>query len=418
MWKLIYNLLVHSALPFFIPFGLARKKIRRNFFERLVPEPPGKALAEPLWIHAASVGEAFIAENFVNYVRPKVKNDFIVTTNTYYTRDLLRKRLQGSIAVFSLPFDLPYSIRRFIGTSAFAALLLVETEIWPNLIWSAKRMGIPVLIINGRISDATLARYRRVSFFLKSVLSSVDLVLAQSEEQAQRFVSLGMAPSKVVNTGNLKYYREIKNPLRQGPKEYMVTFGSIREKELPQLIPVIIALKREFPHIGLFLAPRELTLISAIERELPNGLGVTRYSTMKGGGAGGDASGLVLVDTVGDLVEIYGRSLVAFVGGSLAAYGGQNLLEPLFAGTPVIFGPHVENFRTVAEDVVARRAGFMVKDGAELLSTLRLVLGDERLRDDLVASGRVVLEMQKDVMEKAARLVLEVIWKNSPDSSS
>lgn len=417
MWRLIYNLLVYSALPFFILFGLARKKIRRNFFERLAPEPPDKALTKPIWIHAASVGEAFIAENFVNYVRPKVKNDFIITTNTYYTRDLLRKRFQGSIAVFSLPFDLSYSIRRFIGTSAFAALLLVETEIWPNLIWSARRRRIPVLIINGRISDATLVRYRRLSFFLKSVLSSVDLVLAQSEEQAQRFVSLGMAPSKVVNTGNLKYYREIKRLPRTGPKEPMVTFGSIREKELLQLIPVITALKREFPHIGVFLAPRELTLISAIERALPDAFGVTRYSTMKEGGAEG-SPGLVIVDTVGDLVEIYGRSLVAFVGGSLAPYGGQNLLEPLFVGTPVIFGPHVENFRTVAEDVIARRAGFMVKDGAELLSTLRLVLGDEGLRNDLVASGRAVLEMQKDVMEKAARLVLEVIWKNSPDSSS
>jgi 3-deoxy-D-manno-octulosonic-acid transferase len=417
MWRLIYNLLAYSALPFFTVFGLARKKIRRNFLERLAPEPPGKNLTEPIWIHAASVGEAFIAENFVNYVRPKVKNDFIVTTNTYYTRDLLRKRFQGSIAVFSLPFDLPYSIRRFIGTSAFAALLLVETEIWPNLIWGAKRSRIPVLIINGRISDATLVRYRRLSFFLKSVLSSVDLVLAQSEEQAQRFISLGMAPSKVVNTGNLKYYREIKKLPPTGPKEHMVTFGSIREKELPQLIPVIIALKEEFPHMGVFLAPRELTLISAIERELPDAFRVTRYSAIKEDGAGGP-SGLVLVDTVGDLVEIYARSLVAFVGGSLAAYGGQNLLEPLFVGTPVIFGTHVENFRTVAEDIIALRAGFMVKDGAELLSTLRLVLGDEGLRNSLVASGRAVLEMQNGVMEKAARLVLEAIWKNSRDSSN
>jgi len=416
MWRLIYNLLAHSALPFFVPFGLAQKKMRPNFFERLAPEPPDKALIEPVWIHAASVGEAFIAENLVNYVRPRVKNDFIITTNTYYTRDLLRKRFQGSIPVFSLPFDLPFSLGRFMGGRSFAALLLVETEIWPNLIWSAKRRQIPVLIVNGRISDAALVRYRRFSFFMKSVLSSLDLVLAQSEEHARRFVSLGMAASKVVNAGNLKYYREIKKPTRTGPKEQIVTFGSIREKELPQLIPVITALKQEFPRITVFLAPRELTLMAAIEAALPEAFGAMRYSTMKER-TPETLPGLVLVDTVGDLVDIYARSLVAFVGGSLAPYGGQNLLEPLFVGTPVIFGPHMENFRNVAEDVIRRRAGFMVKDGAELLNALRLIIGDEALRSDLVASGRAVLDTQRDVMEKAARLVLEVIWKNSTGSS-
>ncbi|MGD0232744.1 MAG: glycosyltransferase N-terminal domain-containing protein, partial [Syntrophorhabdales bacterium] len=325
--------------------------------------------------------------------------------------------------------------------STFSALLLVETEIWPNLIWTAKQRGIPVIIINGRISDETVGRYRRLSFFLKGILASVDLVLAQSEAQARRFLSLGMPASKVVNAGNLKYYREAKNLPALCPKENIVTFGSIREKELPLLIPVIRALSHDFPHVRLYIAPRELTLITAIERQLPEEFVVTRYSAMKRdracdpdglstrgpddappGSEGHDpAAGghtLVLVDTVGDLVGIYARSLVAFVGGSLAPYGGQNLLEPLFVGTPVIFGPHVENFREIAQDVIAERAGFMVEDASELLAKISLVLRDEGRRKSLIEAGRLVLDMQKGVMEKATGLVLETIWKNSANSSN
>jgi 3-deoxy-D-manno-octulosonic-acid transferase len=411
MWRLIYNLLIHAALPFFFLFSLTQKKIRKTFRERLLPAPARSGLKDAVWIHAASVGEAIIAETFINYARPRVKNAFIVTTNTYYTRDLLRKKFAGSLDVFSLPFDLPYSLERFIGTSTFAALLLVETEIWPNLIWTAGDRHIPVIIINGRISDAGLRRYRHLSFFLRSLFSSVELVLAQSEAQAQRFVSLGMPSDKVVTTGNLKYYREAKDLPATHLKEDIVVFGSIREKELPIIIPVMEALREEFPHVAIFVAPRELTSIAAIERQLPVTFAVVRYSTVKKEEVKGGRA-VVLVDTVGDLVALYARSLVAFVGGSLAPYGGQNLLEPLFVGTPVIFGPHVENFREIAGEVMAQRAGFMVEDGPGLLEKIRLVLSDAGLRKALVDAGRHVLERQRDVVERTAGLVLETIRKN------
>ncbi len=412
MWRLIYNLLIHASLPFFFLFSLTNKKIRKTFHERLLPAPGRGSLKDAIWIHAASVGEAVIAETFINYARPRIDNAFIVTTNTYYARDLLRKKFAGSLDVFSLPFDLPYSLRRFIGTSTFAALLLIETEIWPNLIWIARERHIPVFIVNGRISDATLSRYRHLSFFLRGLFSSVNLVLAQSEEQAQRFVSLGMPSARVINTGNLKYYRE-ETDLPVSPlKEDIVVFGSIREKELPILIPVMEALREEFPRVAIFVAPRELTLIAAIERELPETFAVVRYSSVKKEGVK-DERAVVLVDTVGDLVALYARSLVAFVGGSLAPYGGQNLLEPLFVGTPVIFGPHVENFREIATEIMAQHAGFMVEDGPGLLEKIRLVLSDEAARNALVDAGRHVLERQRDVMEKAAGLVLESISRKS-----
>ena len=408
MWRLTYNLLIHAFFPFFFLFSLTRKKIRKNFRERLIPAPAGMRLKEAVWVHAASVGEAVVAETFINHARQRMKNAFVVTTNTYYTRDLLRKKFAGSVDVFSLPFDLPYSIRRFIGSSSFAALLLVETEIWPNLIWTARSMRIPVLIINGRVSDVSLSRYRRLSFFLRRLFSSVDLVLAQSEDNARRFVSLGMPSSKVVVTGNLKYCREAKDLPAPRPKEECVVFGSIREKELPVLIRVMEALRDEFPRLGIFVAPRELTLIAAIERELPDAFAAVRYSSLKEADADVGRA-VVLVDTVGDLVALYARSLVAFVGGSLAPYGGQNLLEPLFVGAPVIFGPHVENFREIASEVLSEGAGFVVQDGPELLEKIRLVLADASLRAALVEAGRRVLDKQRNAMEKSVSLLREAI---------
>jgi 3-deoxy-D-manno-octulosonic-acid transferase len=205
MWKVAYNLAIHLIFPFFALFALTKKKMRANFLERLCGGS-NPATQPVVWIHAASIGEAVIAENLVNHMFSRAPlSSVTVTTNTYYARDLLRKRFGERVYVSSLPFDLPFSINRFMEGSTFLALILVETELWPNLIWAAHAKGIPVIIVNGRVSDETLPQYRRFSFFLKHVLAAVNLVIAQSEEQAERFRSIGMDPVRVLHTGNLKY---------------------------------------------------------------------------------------------------------------------------------------------------------------------------------------------------------------------
>lgn len=415
MWKIAYNVAVLLALPFFTALALFKKKLRANFTERLFPAAAHQDISGGIWIHAASVGEAVIAENLVHYISQNSEEPFVVTTNTYYTRDLLRKKLHDPIEIYSAPLDLPFSISRFVGARRFEALLIIETELWPNVIWMAKARGIPVIIVNGRISDSTVNRYRRLSFFLRSLLKSVDLVLAQSEEHARRFVSLGLLEEKVIVTGNLKYYREI-NDLPDSPVgERAVTFGSIRENEVPILIPVIEGLANEYPDLRFYVAPRELRLVDEIEKELPPGITACRYSRCKHEPSAADR--IVIVDTMGDLLRIYAGSKVAFVGGSLAPYGGQNLLEPLFVQTPVIFGPSVENFKGVADSVLSHGAGVMVQDGNQLLSTIKTLLNDEPARQKVIDAGRIVINLQKDAMDKTAQSVLETIWKNSRSSS-
>ena len=408
MWKVTYNIIINIILPFFILFSLTKTKIRKNLAERLFNSTKHAAIKNAIWIHAASIGEAVIAETLINYMKyHNYFDNFIVTTNTFYTRDLLRKKLDSSIKVFSLPFDLAYSIKHFINGSTFKTLIIVETELWPNLIWEVKKRNIPVIIINGRISDSTLKNYRRFSFFLKNVFSKIDLVLAQSEEHVKRFTYIGMNPDNLINTGNLKYYRALPLFNDNIHKDNIITFGSVKENELDILFRVIANLKKTFPDFLIFIAPRELFLVNTIEKELSLFLKTTKYSDYKNGS--NENIDAVIVDTVGDLLDIYKRSKVAFVGGSLAPYGGQNILEPLFFETPVIFGPYMENFKDISETIIARGAGIVVDSEDTLYEKIKLVLEDEDLRHKMGNNGRAIIEKQSEVMEKTVEIILKTV---------
>jgi 3-deoxy-D-manno-octulosonic-acid transferase len=409
MWKIAYNILLHLLLPFFLLFSLTNRKIRGNLTERLWSSTKNTDIRGAVWIHAASIGEAVIAETIVNYMRNRKGFDnFLITVNTYYARDMLRKKFNNRVSVYSLPVDLTYSLNHFISSSTFKSLLIVETEIWPNLIWQVNRRNVPVIIVNGRISDKTFNAYRFFSFFLKDVFSDISLVLAQSDEHADRFKSLGINPSKVKITGNIKYYRDIDIEYDKLHKDNIITFGSIKEKELDDVLQVIDNLKKTFPHFRFFIVPRELNLVDTIENELTSRLKTIRYSVYKESSveAVQDIEAVV-VDTVGDLLDVYKNSAVAFVGGSLAPYGGQNILEPLFFGTPVIFGPYIENFRDIADTILKSGAGIMVDNKEGLFEKICLLIENDGLREKMGAEGRKIIEAQKEVMERTADIIME-----------
>jgi 3-deoxy-D-manno-octulosonic-acid transferase len=411
MWKIVYNILLHLLLPFFLLYSLTNRKIRGNLSERLWPCTNRPDIKDAIWIHAASIGEAVIAETIVNYMRSRRGfNNFLITVNTHYSRDMLRKKFGNRVGVYSLPVDLTYSLKHFIGSSTFRALLIVETEIWPNLIWQAKKRNIPVIIVNGRISDKTSNSYRLFSFFLKNVFSDVSLVIAQSEEHARRFKSSGIDAYKVKISGNIKYYRDIDIEYNKLHKKNIITFGSIKEKELVEVLQTVDMLKRRFSFFRFFIVPRELNLVSAIENVLDSRLKTMRYSVYKKSSAETVRDiEVVVVDTVGDLLDIYKKSLAAFVGGSLAPYGGQNILEPLFFGTPVIFGPYIENFRDIADTILKGGAGFMVASREELFEKICLLIENSDLREKMGVEGRRIIEAQKEVMAMTADIIADKI---------
>jgi 3-deoxy-D-manno-octulosonic-acid transferase len=408
MWRVIYNVLITLCFPFFVLYGLTRQKIRKNLLERLFPSIKKSDIDNALWIHAASIGEAIIADNLIKYMIKEGRTDtFLITTNTYYTRELLLKKTEAPIQAHALPFDLLFSIKRFLNQGTPKGLLIIETEIWPNLIWQVKKQAVPVIIINGRISDSTYKNYLTFSFFMKSVLSHVDLVLAQSEEHRERFIKIGMDPARVIATGNIKYFRELEYVKDRAEKKHIVTFGSIKEKELNAIYMAIEDIKNNFPDYTIFIAPREIHLTSTIEKDLSLSFSVKRYSTLRNR-EDSDAD-IVIVDTIGDLLHIYGQSRVAFVGGSLAPYGGQNILEPLFFETPVLFGPFIENFKDIAYSVIEHNAGMMVHNADELMNKIATLLNDNNLRQEMGENARLVIEEQQQAMKKTVELILTVI---------
>ncbi len=413
MWKIIYNILTFIALPFFLLFSLTKKKIRKNILERLAPRRISGE-QRMLWIHAASIGEALIAENLVNYMHENTGfHHFLITTNTHYAGELLEKRLGDPVRVRSLPLDLIFSMRRFLKNTRPEALLIIETEIWPNLIWLAKELKMPIMIINGRISDSTIKRYRHLAFFLRHVFADIDCVLVQSEEHMERYISIGMDPDKVINTGNIKYYRKSMGPSGDAAdKEKIVAYGSVREKELDIVFDTIKRLKVHFPDHTFFVAPRELHLTATIEEELSSSFRCTRYSVLKKTPSPGANADVVVVDTVGDLLDIYKKAQVAFVGGSLAPYGGQNILEPLFFGTPVLFGPFMENFRDIARQVEEGGAGIIVKNGDELVKHIATLLKDGALMDKMGEAGKKIIEEQQEVMRRTVDIIVEKIQQH------
>ena len=249
---------------------------------------------------------------------------------------------------------------------------------------------------------------------MRRVFEGVDLVLAQSREHMERYVKIGMDRSKVVDAGNMKYYREIREGADDTTKGRAITFGSVKEKEIEIIVPVIKKLKQEFADYLVFIAPRELHLVGLLEEQFAQSFDVMRYSVYRG--LPDARPSIVIVDTVGDLLGIYARSAVAFVGGSLAPYGGQNMLEPLFFGTPVVFGPYTENFREISARILERGAGIQVSAGEALLAGIERIINDVMVRDRMGDAGKSIVMEQKEVMERVVRAISEVIWKNSPNS--
>jgi 3-deoxy-D-manno-octulosonic-acid transferase len=408
MWKLIYNVLTLLALPFLILVGLTNAKMKPNFRRRLIP--PGQNMpAGALMIHGASIGEALIARNLADYLSSRGgTHRFLITANTYYAEEMLKKKpAQGyDLTCETLPFDLHFSVCRFLDHCKPSSIIVVETEIWPNLVWQARKRNIPFVIVNGRISDRTLKTYQRLSVFMRSVFDSMDCVIAQSTDHRERFISIGMAPERIFVTGNVKYYRPtVEDVTNKAGTDTVITFGSVKEKELEEVYLAIALLKHTLPGSRYFIAPRELHLAETIETELSRKYSTARYSRIKG--KADNPADITVVDTVGDLLSIYGHSAVAFVGGSLAPYGGQNMLEPLFVGTPVLFGPFTDTFRDIAQTILDNRAGFLVRTGKEIHDTIVRLLHDADFYSATQMAGRDIVSQQAHVMQETAEIILK-----------
>lgn len=396
MLRHLYNALWYPALPVALALtgGALDAPTRRARMGLLRADDGASPSAGPrIWAHAASVGEVGALRAVVTaLVRERPGATLVVTTMTAAGREASRRALPGAQAHLLAPLDYRRALRSFLHAVRPTLVLIAETELWPNYFIESHRAGARLAIVNGRISERALARYRYVRPLLGEALASADLVLTQTEDDSRRFIALGAAPSRVIMTGNTKFDLESLKaaPLRPRLGSFahgcpVLIAGSTAPGEEQIAIDAWRDLRTRFGQLALVLAPRHLERVAEVERLLQaGGLDYSKASAPDASNA--YASRVMVLDTIGDLRAMYRRGTVAFVGGSMRpGRGGQSLAEPAAAGVPVLFGPFHENQRALAAALIEARAGVVVRDAADLARAASAFLGDE---DERLAAGR------------------------------
>lgn len=363
----LYNTALTVGAPLWLSYygvrALRRRSgwdgLRERFARRLPSAPP-----PVVWLHCVSVGEVLAGQPLAGALRERLPAaHFAISTTTETGQARAREQLDWMAAHFYFPLDLPRTTERVVAALRPALVVILETEIWPNFLRACARHGVPVVLANGRLSDRSFARYRRLGAATGDVLRRFTLCLMQSGEDAARITALGAPPERVIVAGNLKYAPQdavertrrerIASALRGqfgfGDGRPCIVAGSTMDGE-EAILAEVFARLRATPRLAtcrLLVAPRHPERFADVERELRRfGWRVARRTQPQPDDVQAD---VILLDTVGELAAAYHWADVAFVGGSLAPRGGHNILEPAAAGRPVVTGPHTENFRAVLD---------------------------------------------------------------------
>jgi 3-deoxy-D-manno-octulosonic-acid transferase len=355
-----------------------------------------------IWVHAVSVGEVMAAGTLMRKLR-ELNAPIFVSATTLAGYAAARKKLGDETAgVFYAPIDFAHVIRRVLNTIQPALVIVFETEIWPNLFREAKRAGCGLMIANGRISDRAFPNYAKRRWFFQNVLCWPNVILAQDETMRERFIAAGTDASRVVVVGNLKYdfapqETDPKSPvvewLRAGDGPVWIAASTTADDQVDEDDAVLDSLPQGW---RLIVAPRKPERFDAVARKLEaRGEAFWRRTGERFIGP----EKVLLLDTIGELASLFSLADVVFMGGSLSPTGGHNFLEPAFAGKPVIVGPHLENFRKMAEEFRACRAFIEIRDAGELRDAVVQALGDH----EIGGRGRACAEAKRGAVEATAK---------------
>lgn len=387
-----------------------------------LPGPPPRK--GTIWIHALSVGEVISALPLVDGLTRECPDREVVFTATTATGlAVAREKLGNRVRIiFPMPMDIWWSVKRVINFVNPSVFILVETDIWPGLLACLKQKGIQSILVNGRVSPGTFRSYRRAPFLVRRMFEPLHKCLMQSELDRQRLLLVGLDEKKIITAGNIKFdrdmaamsveeYREWLDRLGLEPAEPLWVAGSTHPGEEGILLHVFQKLRRAFPHLRLILAPRDVGRsgeIMRMSREkgfktvLKTHLSEQRPE--RGGllseAPGNRAFDVLVLNTMGELGRIYGLGSVCFVGGSLVPVGGHNLLEPARFGIPVIFGPHIQNFVSMSESLLAGEGARRVRDGNELYEIMKMLLENERMRSLMGRRAKAFVENNRGSLER------------------
>ena len=425
--RFLYSALLALALVLGLPYwaiqALRRGKYRAGLAQRWGRVPPHLRLPpgeRSIWVHAVSVGEVLAVSRVVEELRARYPGDrILVSTTTATGQELARKRF-GAENVFYFPLDFALAIRPWMRALCPRAVILAETEFWPNFLRLAHRRGARIAVLNARISDRSLPRYRRFRSLMKPVLEKIDLFLAQTEEDGFRLMEIGAPAQRVQISGNLKFdinppaaaplVEQLREALAAGGGSPVLVCGSTVAGEERLLLDALRALRERFPRAVLILAPRHPERFPEVAVALlASGLPFWRRSQWSGAPVDG---GVFLLDSIGELASVYALAQVAFIGGSLVPAGGHNVLEPAHYGVAIVVGPHTENFR----DIVARfrqAKALRETEPNTLPSTLRELLSDDRACREMGARAAALLQSQVGGTARTMKALEALLRDNS-----
>lgn len=401
---ILYDLLLLIYGLVTLPVLAAKKKLREGFRERRGHLPSGAAERlrgkKVLWVHAVSVGEARLALRLIERFRRRSPGSAVVlTTTTASSQKIAREAEREDLVVTFCPFDLSWMTRRFIRSVRPSAIVILETEVWPNLLRLAEADAVPVLIVNGRISDRAYPVYRRWLGWVRPSFARITRCLAQSEEHARRFRDLGVPADRVRVTGNMKFDLQEPSPAEEivraltvfrADSKSVLLAASTHPGEEELLLDAYRAMRAHVPDLKLAVAPRHLERLAAVEEMIRlRGLKCAKISDLERRYA--ENVEVLLVDVWGVLNQVYSLVDAVFVGGSLVPVGGHNLAEPAVAGRPVLYGPWMQNFRDMEEEFRSAGAGVPVADARELERRAIELFQDPSLRRQLAEKSRSVV---------------------------
>lgn len=362
-----------------------------------------------IWVHAVSVGETIAAIPLVESLIQQYSPEFhiIVTTTTPTGSALVTKHLQNQVTHVYAPFDVPFSVSRFLRRSHVKLCIIMETEMWPNLLTLCKKQNIPIILANARLSERSCLRYQLISNLTKRMLSTYHTIAAQGVLDGERFLQLGLDPKKLVITGNIKFDLQIPDQLIQQGKTIRHQIGldrrvliaaSTHEGEDQIVIDAFLKIRKEISNLFLILAPRHrdrFQKVSELCRQ--TNLMVSARSQQT---AITSSTDILLVDTIGELQMIYAAADIAFVGGSLVPVGGHNLIEPAALGLPILTGPNLHNFAEISKLLQNAGAAQIVTDANSIADAVIALCSAKELREKIGTCAKETIQANRGALQK------------------
>ena len=416
---IIYQILYIFFLIFYMLTFAFKKRRREGIGLRfgIYPDELKERLnkRKNIWIHAVSVGEVMTAKTLVSKLKEELSQYTVVVSTVTETGNSVAKKIMPKEVVLTyLPLDLTFIVEGVIKLIKPALFVMIETEIWPNLIRILHKNRVPVLLSNGRISPNSYKWYKSVRPILKNILDCITAFLMRTKEDAERIVSVGAQEEKVTVAGNMKFDSADFSINEEGKQQMykllsldnrrLIVAGSTHPGEEGILLEAYSRLKEKHNDLSLLIAPRHIERTEELIKLIKSyGFTPAKISQLT------TNHEIYILDTMGQLKLFYSLAWAVFVGGSLVKHGGQNMIEPAFFGKPILFGPHTFNFKDVASSFLDERAALLVKDRQTLMETIEMLYGNEAFAKETGKHAREIVRANQGATSKTINTIKTIL---------